>query len=463
MARELGPASRHEEIALPLGSYFPDSPREETRNWEATKYVFYVVFKWKRLIIGLFLAFTAAASVAMYTKAPVRVAVAKLLIQADRTAMQISGLSSPSGRRGELSNQALQSEIEAIESRDVVYPVAMTLLRQAGVNESPTIDQIDNKVAQLRANSQPTVLPETNVVQVLYTATTSEEALKNLKLLIEQYLRHRSETHSGSTKLLEFYQQEKDRSRAELHTNEEVMRKWQSTNNIVAMEGQIDSQLRQLTQLQTDLNDSVSGESVFSMNRDRAPLVAKLRDEVQDAEFKLSELGLRYTSEDRRVQEQVQKLAILKRQLGEAQRFVSGAVATQRGVLEQRIRETQAALATLREKKVQYDELARTVQLTKDQYALYGKSLEEARIAARLDQEQLSNVTVLEKAHESNKTDLDRRIAVILLASIVGLSIGVAGAFLLEMLNYSIRTHDDVEEYLRLPVLAVIPDLRGAL
>ncbi len=434
------------------------------RNWEATKYVFYVLFKWKRLVLGLFLAFTVAASASMYLKPPVRLALAKLLMQPDRTAMQISGLSSMSAnRRGELSTQVLQSEIEAIESRDVIHPVAMTLLQQTGEQTPPTPDRVDGKIAQLRANLDPLLIPETNVLQVIYTARTSEEALKNLTLIIEQYLRHRSETHSGSTKLLDFYQQEKDRARSEQAANEEVMRKWQATNNIVTMEGQIDSQLRLLTQLQADLNDSVSGASMLAMNRDRAPLLAKVQEGVQDAEYKLSELKLRYTDEDRRVQEQVQKLVILKRQLSENQRFVSGAIATRDTVLGQRIRDTQGALNTLREKRVQYDELARTLQQSKDQYALYTKSLEEARIAARLDQEQLSNVTVLEKAHESNNTDFDRKIALIVLASIIGLVVGISAAFLLEMLNHSIRTHEDVEEYLRLPVLAVIPDLRGAL
>jgi capsular polysaccharide biosynthesis protein len=48
----------------------------------------------------------------------------------------------------------------------------------------------------------------------------------------------------------------------------------------------------------------------------------------------------------------------------------------------------------------------------------------------------------------------------VLLAAFVGLTLGLAIAFGFEFFNNSLRTQDDAEHYLGLPVLAAIPDLR---
>jgi capsular polysaccharide biosynthesis protein len=47
------------------------------------------------------------------------------------------------------------------------------------------------------------------------------------------------------------------------------------------------------------------------------------------------------------------------------------------------------------------------------------------------------------------------------LSSIVGLALGLAIAFALELANNTLRTRSDVEYYLGVPVLAVIPDAKS--
>ena len=49
----------------------------------------------------------------------------------------------------------------------------------------------------------------------------------------------------------------------------------------------------------------------------------------------------------------------------------------------------------MREKKVKIDELSRLVELHKDAFMLYGKKLEEGRIATGLGKEQLANVALI--------------------------------------------------------------------
>jgi capsular polysaccharide biosynthesis protein len=100
------------------------------------------------------------------------------------------------------------------------------------------------------------------------------------------------------------------------------------------------------------------------------------------------------------------------------------------------------------------------VDVARDKFFLYGKKLEEARIASNLDRAQLSNVAIIEQAHLTDTTDLEERMGFVILAAIVGLLLGLVSSFALEFFNKALRTRRDVEVYLGAPVLAMIPDLR---
>jgi uncharacterized protein involved in exopolysaccharide biosynthesis len=118
-------------------------------------------------------------------------------------------------------------------------------------------------------------------------------------------------------------------------------------------------------------------------------------------------------------------------------------------------------LAALREKKVKIDELSRVVDLHKHAFILYGKKLEEGRIATGLGKEQLANVALIGPPRATRGTDLVKRGRLVLLSALVGLALGIAIAFGFEFFNNALRTRQDVEFYLGLPVLGVIPDLRA--
>jgi len=71
----------------------------------------FVVFKWRRLVLGLALAFTIAAAVVAFLKPASHPATAKILFKPDRASLQISGLTAATARLP-YSIQILQSEVE---------------------------------------------------------------------------------------------------------------------------------------------------------------------------------------------------------------------------------------------------------------------------------------------------------------------------------------------------------------
>jgi polysaccharide biosynthesis transport protein len=121
-----------------------------------------------------------------------------------------------------------------------------------------------------------------------------------------------------------------------------------------------------------------------------------------------------------------------------------------------------AVLASLRDKKVGIERLMRNVTLARESFLNHSRRLEEAKIAAGLDQQHLSDIAIVEQSYvTSSDSDLMRRILIVALACVVGVGLGVASAFTIEFFNNSVRTPEDVEFHVGLPVVATIPILRS--
>lgn len=243
----------------------------------------------------------------------------------------------------------------------------------------------------------------------------------------------------------------------------------------------------------------------------RSAVIERLKTDVTAAEVALHEIRQRYTDKDRRVQGKKETLAMLRRELAAAQReaeagtgerlaelrralaaaeresevlgketvarnplreglekdlAATSAAATatlsQRDALRYQLQPATRTLADLADKKLDADRMSHRVTRARDTFALYDKRLEEARIAAGLDKNHLSNIALIEKPYLQPGSDLLSRIALVLLAAVAGLGFGVASAFGMEFFNRSLKTADDVEYYIGLPALAAIPALPPA-
>jgi uncharacterized protein involved in exopolysaccharide biosynthesis len=509
-----------------------------------------VTFKWRRLILGLLLAFTAAASIAMLLKPTTRSATARVLLKPDRIPLQISGLVAQSSRLPH-SPQMLQSEAEMMKSREVLRPAARARIAADASPELPvTAAQVEELAAEFEDDVQPMVVPDTNIIQVTYFSSDAQEAERRLQLVIDQYLLHHGLANSGSAKLLRFYEDEAARVGRLLQTAEDDFRRWQQQAGVVNVDAQIngwlgmvsdrqkalqhadaeaqattarlaalDQQRRALPErmvtahervrnpLVTKLQADLAAAEVALKDVDKDPLVGKLRADLTTAEAGLRDLLQRYLDGDRRVQEKREQVAGLRQELATAQeaatsqaqgrldllrreltaadrepeivgrelteqnpvreeldkaastaRAMLTALGSQRSVLERQAREAGEALAALRDKKLEAERRARDVEMRRDAFVLYGKKLEEARVAAGLEKEHLSSVAVVEHPHATEATDTKRRLLMVLLAGIVGCALGVAIAFGVEFLSNRLRTVGDIEYYLGVPVLAAIPD-----
>ncbi len=144
------------------------------------------------------------------------------------------------------------------------------------------------------------------------------------------------------------------------------------------------------------------------------------------------------------VESQVQGLA---RRLLEGYRKTLDFLVSRRDGLE-------AKLAALPENDAQAARLARDVKVNEDIYTLLQQRYQEALIK---EAEKIQEVSVVEYAAEAARHAVPGRSVRGLAGLLVGLLLGLLAAFVQETLDTSIDTIEDVESYLNVPVVGMVP------
>ncbi|HEX5473743.1 MAG TPA: hypothetical protein VFX12_03690, partial [Vicinamibacterales bacterium] len=103
------------------------------------------------------------------------------------------------------------------------------------------------------------------------------------------------------------------------------------------------------------------------------------------------------------------------------------------------------------------DVLKRSMQIAEENYRLYLKKAEEARISDALDRTRIANVAIAEPPTVPALPAGPGRLLVALIGAAAALFIGLFTAYLLDFLSPYCTTPGEVEDALGIPVLATLP------
>jgi len=108
----------------------------------------------------------------------------------------------------------------------------------------------------------------------------------------------------------------------------------------------------------------------------------------------------------------------------------------------------------------QLNALLRDVAINESNYELYLTKFEEAKISEAMDQQKIANVRIIEPAVPPFKPIKPQKRLIVLIGGFLGLFLGAGTVFLLEFIHPVFRTREDIDQFLGLPVLAVLPKER---
>jgi chain length determinant protein EpsF len=334
---------------------------------------------------------------------------------------------------------------------------------------------------ELRKNLEVRPAKESGVIRIFYTAPDREEAARMANAYVKAYsdtaLQLRVEParqHSN------FFDERSRQLRERLEVAQARLSDYQRSNGLVAVgsEDRLDIETTRLNELSTQLTQlqGLAGESNSRQAQARSagdrtpevianPTIAGLNAELSRQQARLSEMATRLGDQHPSIVELRANVAQLRNQVAAETRRVTASLGVNDAVNQSRIAQVRTALDAQRAKVLQLktlrDEAAvlqREVQQAQAAFDSLGARATQALLES---QSNLSNVSVLKTATPPPKSS-SRQFAVNLpVAALLGLVLAVAVAIWRELHDRRLRTAQDVQEVLDLPLLVEIPRARG--
>ena len=190
-------------------------------------------------------------------------------------------------------------------------------------------------------------------------------------------------------------------------------------------------------------------------------LINDLYSQMVNAEVELSRLGKVYKSKHPKVMQVRIEIEKTRKKLRQEIDKELESLKAERAVLLVRERVLQKTMTDFEEegmetnkKELQFTILKRNVEMNQKLYDTLLSRMKEADITGNMD---VSNIRITEKAVLPKFPVRPNKKRNLMLGVIFGLMIGIGLSFLREYLDRTLHTEEDVEKYLGLPVLSVIP------
>jgi capsular exopolysaccharide synthesis family protein len=350
----------------------------------------------------------------------------------------------------------------------------------------PPPDPADVDVALAQFRERLTVEPVklSRLVEVQFESRDPQLAAEVVNSIaaadIEENLRVRWEATQKATDWMTDQLQD---VKARLEKSELQLQGYAQSNGLIYLEDQsgateniVDERLRQLQEELTRAQaDRYQKESLYRLvqagDLDSLPgvadnkLIEDLTEQLTEVERQKAQLETTFTADYPKVRElqnqedKINTVIVRERQRAADQLSNDYLAAVRREALvQQAFTQQQSNANQVAGRSVQYNILKREVDTNRQLYQGLLERLKEAGVSAGL---KASNIRVVDAGVPPRRPARPSLPLNLSLAAVMGLGLGMGAAFLQEHLDNSIKSSEDVERYLDLPALALIPSVES--
>jgi len=424
----------------------------------------------------------------------------KILVRRERVDAMVTSQTNapPQFGRAEVTEAELNSEVELLNSSDLLRKVVIAAgLQNEGSGDSEV--RIASAVRGLGGQLHIAPLPKTNVIAVTCESSDPAQAAKILSTLASLYTEKHLEVHRPSGEF-KFFDQQTEQYRRGLEHAEQKLTDFTRQHGTVSAQMERDITLQKLSEFEVSYRQTLAAiaeteQRIRALEQQQTSLPGRLTTQVRTSpqllqqmkstlltlELKRTELLTKYEPGYRLVQEMDQQIADTRAAIAAEEKapireqttdqnptslWVNSEMAKARtdlSALRAKAAATNAILSSyrrsareLQESAVAQQDLLRAAKTAEDNYLLYQRKEEEARINDALDQRGILNVAIAEQptvpAFPVRSSLLYGLLGVFLAGTV---SLGMA--FTSDFLDPSFRTPTEVTAYLGAPVLASIP------
>lgn len=483
----------------------------------STRDLIAIGFRHKRAVVMTFWSLLAGAILATILMPADYQASTKFLVERSRIDPVVSAGHEAGAIKTDVSEEEMNSELEILKSDDVMRQVVVTvglhhrrsllslldvdnLLGYVGLKQSED-EKIAKAARRLSNKLTITLVKKSNLLTVTYSSSDPKLAARVLQALDEAYLAKDTAVHHPEGEF-KFFDQQAQTYQKNLAAAEGQLKDFSEQQGGVSPQLARDITLQKLNefaanlqQTYTEINstqqriDSLEKQAGITPERlttqssatDDAQVLQGMKNTLISLELKRTELLTKYQPTYPLVQEVDKQIADTKQSIANEEAKPLKAETTDRNPtyawineelakaksdeaglqaraasLKAVVDQYQNTARTLEQKGIQQQDLLRQVKTDEENYLLYQRKREEARMTDALDSTRIVNVAIAElpvvPAIQTNTRWL------VLFAGLLLAVIGPVGlAFVLEYTNTSFRTPSEVFTELNIPVLAAVP------
>lgn len=435
-----------------------------------------ILLKRKRLIVVTTLLIGVLSFIFAFSKPAIYEAKSRVKIEQSKT---VAGLFIQAFSWNSWDNIASESQV--IRGTSVVARVCKSL---GMIPEDVSFDQIreSDRYSGIVRGIQGAIRTEqegnTNIINIIVSSNNPGQAKRIANSVAEEYKAYHIYTKTNEARRTrEFIEKQLVETQKLLEKSEGSLRDFKERHKLVTLDGEVNLALSKLQALETE-RDRVrrqSGETDAMIRQLQGPAVPDLnkmlseRPYVETTDTVLSQLNtnlvdlilsrnnllIDYTTEHPQVKALDEKIRDVKKEMLRELKNQHDVYASRDKGLTARISEIMARNKNLPEYELRLGRLQRDVHINEELYSLLKTKYQEAQIR---EKEQADEVTVVSTADQGARIN-DKLWPTTLVGLIIGLMLGLVLALIRETLDTSIGTIEDVERYLQIPVLGVIPHI----
>jgi uncharacterized protein involved in exopolysaccharide biosynthesis len=376
----------------------------------------------------------------------------------------------------------IKSIIEVISSRELVEQIGFQSPVTSGLGREKAITSLMKDIHVWSPR-------QTTVIGIEAKAKSAERARDIVKTLVDVYLDEHLRLNR-TPRAYEFFDEQTTLLSEQLDKASQELRDAKSKFNVASIEGRRDALQAQTSAVETQLLETASAmtaslakteaqrESMKLLPDQMLKHIAgqsvaadamqqrlhELLTQEQELLAKYSERHPAVISIRQHVREA--KLLALEEQPNRGQ-TVTGALLQEDSnyrslqareqALKRQLNELHDKLSVLNEQELEVREHERRVQIAETNYFTYVTSLEETRVDQALQDEEISNISIVQQASVAQKPISPKKGRTLALALLVATIGGLSIPLLSAQLDHSLKSREDIESWLAAPMLASIP------
>ncbi len=474
---------------------------------------FRIWFCWKPHAIKVFILIVGAIMFYAYTTTPVYKSTAKVLLL-PKTNQNVVITAGADERQiiSAATTEDVNTEIELIQSDKVLEETVKSFENEKlGLSEKKRIfdkitDFIGNgidfilvlinlkdkaltaleaQVSLLKNSLEIEGVFSSSMIFVALEAQDPKRATTVLNRLLQIYIKHHNAVFSIDEGQ-KFYEDQAMTYKIRLENAEQELKAFKKNLSIVDIDKQNLANITLLADLTKELHlleivydeaksrielltNSMSRDNELLITREMRmiPAITELEKGMVPIFIKRSEINKNFTETSREYREINDQIKMLRNDIRnvvlssiKTDELELASLGMKKRSLQEKIFQLEAIANKLQQNEQRLQELKRNVDLHKNNYILYASKTEDSRVYSEQRNRDLANVTIADHPRASSNPVWPNKMLLLSISICLGLFAALCTPFILEALDHRLKTAEDVEILLSLPVISSFPEIK---